>query len=50
MGSSAEFKEKVNLLLEAFYTDQNDSVKLLGSARKLVTPRQSQEEILSASS
>jgi NADH dehydrogenase len=45
LGVSAEFKEKINLLFEIFCTDNNDSVKLLG-ARKLMTPRESQEEIL----
>lgn len=47
LGTSADFKEEVNLLLEVFCTDQNDTVKLLGSTCQLVTPRQSQEEIMS---
>ena len=47
-GASAEFKEKINLLFEIFCTEHNDSFKLLGSTGKLLTPRQSLDEMLSA--
>ena len=44
----AAFKEKVNLLFEGFCTDHNDAFKLLGASVQLITPQQSQDEILAA--
>ena len=48
-GSSHEFKEKVALLFEGFCTDRNDSARLLGPLYRMITPLQSQEQILAAS-
>ena len=48
VNSNAAFKEKVNLLFEGFCTDRNDLFRLLGGSYDLVTPRQSQDEILAA--
>ncbi len=44
----AAFKEKVNLLFEGFCTDHNDAFRLLGASFPLITPQQSQDEILAA--
>ncbi len=41
-------EEEINLLFEAFCTDQNDAPKLLNAGEKLVTTKQAQHEILAA--
>ena len=48
MRKDAAFREKVNLLFEGFCTDHNDTFRLLGASYQLVTPQQSQDEILAA--
>ena len=47
-GGSHQFKEKVAMLFEGFCTENNDSAKLLGPLYRLITPQQSQEQILAA--
>jgi len=46
LGQGTHFREQVNLLFDAFYTEQNDALKLLTPGRQLLTPKQAQEEIL----
>jgi uncharacterized protein YbjT (DUF2867 family) len=48
VAGSQQFKEKVAMLFEGSCTEQNDSTKLLGPLHRLITPQQSQEQILAA--
>jgi uncharacterized protein YbjT (DUF2867 family) len=42
------FKERVSLLYDTFFTEHNDASKLLSPGERLITPKQTQEEILAA--
>lgn len=41
-------RERVSLLLDLFATEHNDAPRLLGPSRTMLTPKQTQEELLSA--
>ena len=44
----AGFKERIGLLFDTFFTEQNDALKLIGMTQKLTTAQQAQDEILNA--
>jgi uncharacterized protein YbjT (DUF2867 family) len=48
INKSDGFKERISLLYDTFFTEQNDALKLLSPGERLITPKQTQEEILAA--
>ena len=48
ISGKAAFQERVGLLFDMAHAEQNDVAKLLGPDQKLLTPSQTQEEILKA--